>query len=129
MPEKQAHSASKKKILIVEDEKPLAHALELKLRHEGFDTVSAYDGEEGLKEALEGQYDLILLDLIMPKLDGFAVLQELKAKKAKAGVIVLSNLGQDEDRKRAKDLGAMEYFVKANTPIAEIVRVLKENLH
>ncbi len=115
-----------KKILIVEDEKPLAHALALKMGHEGFVTQVADTGAEGLKEALTGTYDMILLDLIMPEVDGFTILQELQTKKVKTPVIVLSNLGQDEDREKAKKIGAVDYFVKANTPIADILKKVKE---
>ena len=117
-----------KKILIVEDEKPLAHALALKLGHEGYVTQIAGDGAEGLREALVGTHNLILLDLIMPEVDGFTILQEMQQKGVKTPVIVLSNLGQDEDKERAKKLGAIEYFVKANTPIAEILKKVKEVL-
>ncbi len=117
-----------KKILIVEDEKPLAHALALKMGHEGFETMIAPNGAEGMKEVLTGKYDIVLLDLIMPEVDGFAILQEMQAKKVTTPVIVLSNLGQDEDRERAKKLGAADYFVKANTPIAEILKKVKEIL-
>lgn len=122
---KKSAKATGKKLLIVEDEKPLAHALQLKMTHEGYDVDTAFSGADGLKQALAGNYALILLDLIMPEMDGFAVLQELKDKHVKTKVIVLSNLGQDEDRKRAADLGAADYFVKANTPISDIVAKVK----
>jgi two-component system response regulator CiaR len=82
-------------------------------------------GCDGLKEALTGVYDLILLDLIMPELDGFGVLQGMKDKGVTTPVLVLSNLGQDEDRARASSLGAKDYFVKANTPILDIVSKVK----
>ncbi len=118
----------KKCVLIVEDERPLAHALELKVNHEGLDTKVCLNGTEGLKEALTGHYDLILLDLIMPEMDGFSVLDEMKKKDIKTPVIVLSNLGQQEDRERAISLGAKEYFVKANTPIIDIVTKAKSFL-
>jgi len=122
-------AASKAKhILIVEDERPLAHALELKMTHEGYDTHVASTGEEGLKEAATGKYDLILLDLILPGMDGFTILKELKNKKAKTVVLVLSNLGQDEDRKRALDYGVKDYLVKSNVPLADIVKVVKAAL-
>ncbi|MDD5623448.1 MAG: response regulator [Candidatus Peribacteraceae bacterium] len=111
-----------KKILIVEDERPLAHALELKFRHEGYDTHIAMDGVEALEEAKKNHYDVILLDLIMPRMDGFSFMQELKDQKQNTPIIILSNLGQDEDRQRAKDLGALEYYVKSNTPIIDIVK-------
>lgn len=108
-----------KKILIVEDEHPLAHALELKFTHEGYDVTIAGDGESGLKLANAETFHMILLDLIMPKLDGFGFLEQLKKK---VPVIVLSNLGQDEDKERAENLGAKGYYVKSNTPITEIIK-------
>jgi two-component system alkaline phosphatase synthesis response regulator PhoP len=117
-----------KKILIVEDERPLAHALELKIGHEGYETKVCLTGAEGLKEALTGKYDFILLDLIMPELDGFSFLQEMNAKKVKTPVIILSNLGQEEDKAKAKSFGVIDYFVKANTPISNIVQRVKEAL-
>lgn len=122
MPKIVEKTSAKKHILIIEDEKPLAHALELKLTHEGYETTVSLGGREGLQKALEHSYDLILLDLIMPEMDGFAVLQELQAHKVKTPAMVLSNLGQQEDRDRVKALGAVDYFVKASTPIADIVK-------
>jgi two-component system response regulator ResD len=121
-----AAAGAKKKILIVEDERPLAHALELKVGHEGFETRVCLTGAEGLKEALTGLYDCILLDLIMPEMDGFSLLQELMQKKIKTPVIVLSNLGQEEDRVKAKGFGVVDYFVKANTPIVDIVKRVRQ---
>lgn len=118
-----------KKLLIIEDERPLAHALELKMKHEGFDVDTALSGTEGQKLAETEKYDLILLDLIMPEIDGFTLLKNLRDKGVKTQVIILSNLGQDEDRAKAKALGATDYFVKANTPIADIVAKVKAVLH
>ncbi len=118
-----AQNASKKKhILIIEDERPLAHALELKFTHEGYETDTCADGAEGLAKAAVGKYDMILLDLIMPNLDGFGFLQSAREKKIKTPIIVLSNLGQEEDRERTKEMGAIDYFVKSNTPITDIVK-------
>lgn len=130
MPVKKTKTAApaakgKKKILIIEDEKPLAHALELKMTHEGYETTVCSTGESGLREAVTGKYDLILLDLILPGIDGFTILQEMKAKKAKAVVIILSNLGQDEDRAKAKEFGAKDYLIKSNVPLSDIVKVVK----
>ncbi len=124
---KTAAQAGPKHILIIEDERPLAHALELKMSHEGYDTKVASTGEEGLKEAATGKYDLILLDLILPGIDGFTILKELQSKKSKTAVIVLSNLGQDEDRKKAMEYGVKDYLVKSNVPLAEIVQVVKKS--
>ncbi len=121
-------AAGKKKILIVEDEKPLAHALELKMTHEGYETKVASTGREGLDEASTGNYDLILLDLILPEIDGFTILEALKGKKLKPVIVVLSNLGQDEDRKKAEEYGVKNYLVKSNVPLADIVKVVKSSI-
>lgn len=120
--------SGKKKILIIEDEKPLAHALELKMTHEGYETAVASTGREGLEKATTGNFDLILLDLILPEVDGFAILEGIKAKNLKPIVIVLSNLGQDEDRKKAQDFGVKDYLVKSNVPLADIVKVVKSSI-
>lgn len=109
------------RILVVEDERPLAHALELKLKGAGFEVEVATDGVVGLQKVKDSKFDLVFLDLIMPKMDGFKVLEEMKSSGHGVKVIVLSNLGQTEDVERAKKLGASDYFVKADTPLATIV--------
>lgn len=118
----------KKKILIIEDEKPLAHALELKLSHEGFDIVATSSGAEALTLLSDGAFDLVLTDLIIPGVDGFKVLETIQEKKMKIPVIVMTNLNQEEDRKRASDLGASEFFVKSNSPISLIVETVKKTI-
>ncbi len=117
-----------KRVLVVEDEKPMAHALELKLSHAGFAAQSAGDGEEGLMILKKQDVDLVILDLVMPKLDGFGVLEALKEQGVTLPVIVLSNLSQGEDEKRARLLGATEFFIKSNTSIAEIIERVKKIL-
>ena len=117
-----------KMVLIVEDERPLSHALEMKLRHQGFGTKVVTNGQDAIKELKETTYHLVLLDLIMPVMDGFAVLEEMQNQKLKVPVIVLSNLGQEEDRAKTKSLGAVDYFVKSNTPIADILHRVQEAL-
>lgn len=114
-----------KRLLIVEDEKPLAHALELKFSHEGYETKLVEDGEKALEVVKEFKPSGILLDLIMPRMDGFQFLEELKKQGISVPVLVLSNLGQEEDIERAKALGAKGYFVKSNTPIMDIVKHVK----
>ena len=118
--------AQKKKILIAEDEKSMANALELKLNKSGFEAKAVYDGEQALTALTETNYDLMLLDLMMPKLDGFGVLEGIKKKNLKVKVIVTSNLSQEEDIKRAKSLGAVDYIVKSDTPIQAIVEKIKK---
>jgi DNA-binding response OmpR family regulator len=115
----------KKSILIVEDERPLAHALELKLGHSGYETHTARTGVEGLKEAKTDKYDLILLDLILPELDGFALLEELHKAKKTTPIVILSNLGQEEDKKRVEKYNIAKYCVKSNMPLAAIVNTIK----
>lgn len=110
-----------KKILIAEDEKPMARALELKLNHSGFETKVVGDGEAAWEAIKKEKFDLILLDLMMPKMDGFEVLKSLKEKKDNTPVIIASNLGQDDDAQKAKSLGAKWYFVKSDTSINKIV--------
>jgi|SRR3989338_3150588 len=119
-----ASSSPKKRILIIEDEKPLSHALKLKLGHEGYDVEVAGDGEEGIAMAGATPFDLLLIDIIMPKMDGFAALSALREKGNKSAIIVLSNLGQQEDIEKAKQFGVLDYMVKSNTPISRIVEVV-----
>lgn len=110
-----------KKVLIIEDEKPLAKALQLKLQKVGHSTYVARNGEEGLEAIAQQEFDVILLDLIMPGMDGFQVLERLKDLPKKPVVFVLSNLGQAEDEQRAKQLGAYKYLIKSDTSLASIV--------
>ncbi len=117
-----------KKILIVEDEKSIAKAMELKLNHSGFECRTVFDGEEALKVLKTEKFDLIILDLIMPKKDGFATMEEIKKLGIKTPVIVSSNLSQEEDFKKAKELGEVDFFVKSNIPISEIVENIKKYL-
>lgn len=112
---------STKKILIIEDERPMARALELKLTHAGFDVKTVFNGEDGLLLLEKETYALVICDLVMPKIDGFKLLKILQEKGNKTAVIVLTNLSQEEDEKRAKALGARDFLIKSNTPIATIV--------
>lgn len=121
--------ATKKKILILEDEKPLAHALELKLTHEGFEVVTTDNGETGVFLLEQDHFDLALCDLIIPKLDGFGVLEIIKNKKIKTPVIVMTNLNQEEDKQKALDLGAVNFFVKSNSTLSEIVEGVKQKVN
>jgi DNA-binding response OmpR family regulator len=114
-------SKNQPKILIAEDEKSMSKAMVLKFTKSGFDATPVYDGEEAVVALEKSNFDVLLLDLIMPKLDGFGVLEKIKEKKFKVKVIVTSNLSQEEDIKRAKDLGAIDYIVKSDTQIQDIV--------
>ncbi|MDP4007124.1 MAG: response regulator [bacterium] len=115
------------KILIVEDDKFLRELIMQKVSKEGYEVVGAVDGEEGMKMAKTEQPGLILLDLILPTVDGFDVLRQLKeeASTKNIPVIILSNLGQKEDVEKGKQLGAEDYIVKAHFTPAEIVEKIK----
>lgn len=112
---------SKKHILIAEDEKPIANVLKAKLEDAGYAVQVAYNGEEAIKRVEEGGVDLLLLDLIMPIKDGFSVLEYLKEREIDIPVIVSTNLSQEEDALHAEKLGAVQFIVKADTPLVEIV--------
>ncbi len=118
----------KKRILIVEDERAIAEALETKLNSEGFETQKAFNGEEGIEFLKKEKYDLVLLDILMPKVDGFAALEEVKEKNIETPVIIISNLSQYLDVKRAFDLGAKDFLIKSNTSLAAVVDKVKEVL-
>lgn len=119
---------STQSILIVEDEKPIAHALKLKFESEGYQTYCAFDGGDALDILSKKSFNCILLDLVMPRKDGFAVLAEMKEKSKKIPIIVLSNLGQESDSVRCRELGATEYFIKADVAIADVVLAVKKLL-
>ena len=119
-----------KKVLVIEDELNLCKSIEEILSAEGYTVVTASDGEEGLRLAVSETPDLVLLDLILPKKDGFSVLKELRENEAtsKIPVIVLSNLGEMEDVGRVLELGANRYLVKTDYKLAEVVEKVKETL-
>lgn len=117
----------KTKVVIVEDEKMLADMYTTKFSMEGFDAHKANDGQVGFELVKSSRPDIVLLDIIMPKIDGFAVLRMIRAEPTTKDipVILLSNLGQDEDIKKGKEYGATDYFVKANHTPAEVVQKVK----
>lgn len=119
-----------KKILIVEDDKFLRDLITQKLSNENFDVVIAQDGEEGVRKIEEEKPDLVILDLLLPAIDGFEVLKKMKAnpKIADIPVIILSNLGQKEDVERGMALGAKDYMIKAHFTPNEVVNKVKNYL-
>lgn len=119
-----------KKILIIEDDKFLRELIARKLENEGYMIAEAIDGEEGMKKIKDETPDLILLDLILPGIDGFEVLTRMKQEPTLAAipVIVLSNLGQREEIEKGLKLGAIDYLVKAHFTPGEIVEKIKNAL-
>lgn len=95
--------------------------MELKLTSIGFNVRTVLNGEEGIRLLEKEEFSLILLDLIMPKMDGFMVLEELKNRKIKTPVIIISNLSQEDDIERTKAFGAKDFFIKSNTNLTIIV--------
>jgi DNA-binding response OmpR family regulator len=110
-----------KKILIVEDEKALASVLSLKLKGAGYETTVLYNGDDALAAITAGGLDLALIDIMMPKRDGFSVLEELKKAGNKTPIFIMSNLGQQEDIDRIKAYGVKDYIVKADASPQEIL--------
>lgn len=110
-----------KQILVVEDEKPLANALQLKLKNKGHSVVIAKDGQEGIDLIKQNSFDVVLLDLMMPVLNGFQVLEQMAPLETKPTVYVLSNLAQTEDEERALKLGAKKFMIKSDTQLTEII--------
>lgn len=109
---------------LVEDDQMLSDMYKLKFQKAGFDIVSAADGAAGLEMVKKEKPDILLLDIIMPKLDGFQVLTEIRKTDSKLPVVLLTNLGQEEDVVKGRNLGATDYFVKSNfTPDAIVEKV------
>lgn len=127
-PDNQASSSQR--ILVIEDDRFLRELIVRKLSDEGFNLIEAVDGESGLKKTKEEKPDLILLDLILPSIDGFEVLSRIKSDSSVSSipVIILSNLGQKEEVRRGLDLGAVDYLIKAHFTPREIVEKIKNVL-
>lgn len=113
-----------KKILVVEDDEFLANAYRVKLTKAGFDIRIASDGEVALTLLESFVPDLVLLDLVIPKKDGFAVLEEIRANKKwqNLPVLIASNLGQKEDIERGMRLGANDFVIKSELSLDEVIK-------
>ena len=118
---------SKKNILIIEDDKFLRELIVQKIFKEGYNVSEAIDGEEGVKKIREEKPDLVLLDLILPGIDGFEVLTQIKNEPELSAIpiIILSNLGQKEDVEKGMKLGAVDYLIKAHFTPGEIIDKIK----
>lgn len=117
---------SKPVVALIEDDPMIGEMYKTKFAKNGFEIQIAVDGAAGLELVRKIKPDIILLDIIMPKLDGFEVLKQLRENPdfKKTPVVMLTNLGQEEDVKKGRDLGAEDYFVKTNfTPSAIVDKV------
>lgn len=119
----------KKKILIIEDDRALQTALVEALVQEGYETASAFDGEEGVQKAGAEMPDLILLDIILPRKDGYEVLAELKKGPCRnIPVLILTNLEEIDNVQQALDLGATTFMVKSDFSLKDIIEKIKESI-
>jgi CheY-like chemotaxis protein len=118
------------KVLLVEDDNNLREIFEMRLQAEGYKTVTAGDGEEALDVAVKEKPDLIIADIMMPKLSGFEMLETLRSspEMANVKVIMMTALGQAEDRARGEKLGVVKYLVKSQVTLEDFVRVVREVL-
>ena len=118
------HSSDEIRVLFVEDDPTVAQMYRLKLELDGYQVIMAKDGEEGLRLADEIEPDIIFLDIRLPKVDGFAVLEGLRSREETRNVpvVILSNYGEQELVERGLKLGALEYLIKSQTTPANLSR-------
>lgn len=128
--EPQSSEEHPKRILMVEDDDALANVYTTRLQAEGFDVRRVPNGEEALAAATNYRPDLVLLDVMLPKVSGFDVLDIFRntPETANLKVIMLTALSQDSDKKRAKDLGVDDYLVKSQVVIADVIDRIKRHL-
>lgn len=119
------------KILLVEDDAFLIEMYNTKFELEKFEVLTAVNGDDGVKMVIKEMPDLVLLDILLPKLDGFGVLEQLKSnqKTKNIPIILLTNLGQKEDVKKGLELGASDYLIKAHFMPSEVVKKIREVLN
>lgn len=115
-----------KKILIIEDEKPFSRVLDLKLTNAGFKTKVAHDGNQAIDIINKENFDLIILDLILPIKSGFDVMEEINNREIKTPVIILSNLSQKDDKERVASLANCKYFVKSDISMKDLISYIKK---
>jgi DNA-binding response OmpR family regulator len=121
---------SKAKILIIEDDKMLSDMYSLKFNEEGYQAIQAFTGLEGVEKTKTEKPDIILLDIILPQMDGFQVMEEIKKNKELENIpiLFLTNLRQEEDVKKGTAMGAVGYLVKASFTPAQVLDKVKEIL-
>lgn len=120
----------KKKILVVDDDITLLEMYKERLELAGYEVDTATNGEEGIKKAQEGKPNLILLDIMMPRVNGFDVMDSLKKHQAtvKVPVLMLTALVQESSRQRAQDSGAAGYIIKSETMPGEVIKQIEETI-
>lgn len=123
-------SGQSKRILLVEDDDAIANVYQMRLEAEGFDVRRVTNGEDALAAALSYKPDMVLLDIMMPKVSGFDVLDILRntPETANLKIIMLTALSQDSDKERAESLGVDDYLVKSQVVIADVIERIKHHL-
>jgi DNA-binding response OmpR family regulator len=121
---------NQKLVLLVEDDPFLSNILMMKLQKEGLNVIHAVDGDDALTKLNEGSYEMVLLDLILPKKNGFEVLETMRkdSRFENTPVIIVSNLGQDSDMEKARSLGVIDYIVKERLSIDDLVAKVKSEI-
>jgi DNA-binding response OmpR family regulator len=119
---------SKQKILIAEDDYMISSMYKIKLEQDGFECFMADDGAAAVEEFNKNNPDIVILDIIMPQLDGFTVLKEIRKKNKDVPIIMLTNLGTDEDKKKGEEFGATDYLVKASLTPSQVSAAIKKYL-
>jgi DNA-binding response OmpR family regulator len=117
-------------LLLVEDDKFISRAYKDGLEREGFDVDTAFDGVEAMEKIRASSPSLVLLDLILPEKDGFAVLEEVRLDESlkHVPIIILSNLGQESDIEKGRSLGALDYLIKADVSMKDVIEKVKFHL-
>ena len=128
--ENQSQTRELKIILLVEDDEPIVRAIKKRLEKENLQLIISYDGEDGLKQAEEQKPNLILLDLIMPKLDGIGMLRKLRSTEwgKNIPVIILTNLSSPVQEKTASELNISDYLIKTDWKLDDIIKKIKKIL-
>jgi len=122
--------SKKGKVVIVEDDSSILKMYQTSLQNDGYDVAGAKNGEDGVELVKKEKPDIVLLDIMMPKMDGFAVLEQLKSEESTKNipVIMLTNLSQDEDKERSNKLGAVDYLVKSDFTPMQVSEKIKKYL-
>lgn len=136
MKAKENNSDKLKKILVVEDDPFLSDIYDTKLKQVGFDVDLALTGEECLRKVAENKYDLMVLDIVLPQVDGWEILSRIKEMRRQQNnpnvddlkIIILSNLGQKEEIKKGLDLGANSFMIKAHFTPSEVAQEINKAL-
>jgi DNA-binding response OmpR family regulator len=120
----------KRRVLIIEDDSYISDMYKIKLETDNFEAVIANDGVAGMRMLKEQKFDVVLLDIVMPKVDGFSVLKSIKedSELKKIPIVLLTNLSQKENVKRGFELGAADYVIKAHFTPLEVVKKIRKVL-